>query len=69
MGAAQPACHWLPTVVEDALACTAYESVERLRTWASGRCLPADQPRICSANANAMAVKASRKVRRDPSNN
>ena len=51
------------------VARTAYESVERLRTWASGRCLSADQPGIYSPNANAAVVKPSRKVRRDPSNN
>jgi hypothetical protein len=51
------------------VARTAYESVERLRQWASGRCLSADQPGIYSPNANAVTVKPGRKVRRDPSNN
>ena len=51
------------------VARTAYESVERLRTWASGRCLSADQPGIYSPNANAVMAKPGRKVRRDPSNN
>jgi hypothetical protein len=52
------------------VARTAYESVERLRTWASGRCLSADQPGIYTPNANAaVMVKPGRKVRRDPSNN
>ncbi len=51
------------------VARTAYESVERLRQWASGRCLSADQAGIYSPNANAVTVKPGRKVRRDPSNN
>ena len=51
------------------VARTAYESVERLRTWASGRCLSADQPGIYTPNANAVTVKPGRKVRREPSNN
>ena len=51
------------------VARTAYESVERLRTWASGRCLSADQSGIYSPNTNAVAVKPGRKVRRDPSSN
>ena len=51
------------------VARTAYESVERLRTWASGRCLSADEAGIYSANANTVTVKPGRKVRRDPSNN
>jgi hypothetical protein len=51
------------------VARTAYEAVERLRTWASGRCLSADQPGIYSPNANAATVKSGRKVRRDPSRN
>jgi hypothetical protein len=51
------------------VARTAYESVQRLRTWASGRCLSADQPGIYSPNVSAVTVKPGRKVRRDPSNN
>ncbi len=51
------------------VARTAYESVERLRQWASGRCLSADSPGIYTGNANAKATKPGRKVRRDPSNN
>jgi hypothetical protein len=51
------------------VARTAYESVERLRTWASGRCLASDQPGIYTPNANAAVVKPGRKVRRDPSSN
>jgi len=51
------------------VARTAHESVERLRQWASGRCLSADVLGIFSANGTAEAVKPGRKVRRDPSNN
>ena len=51
------------------VARTAYESVERLRTWASGRCLSADQPGIYTPNPNAGSVKPGRKVRRDLSAN
>jgi hypothetical protein len=50
------------------VARTAAESVERLRTWASGRCLSADMPGIYQRNG-VPAVKPSRKVSRDPSNN
>ncbi len=49
---------------------TAHESVEQLRTWASGRCLSADQPGIYTRNPNTGTGKPGRKVRRDtPSNN
>ena len=53
------------------VATTAAESVQRLRNWASGRCLNADAPGgIYTANPNGGAVaKPGRKVRRDPSNN
>jgi SpoVK/Ycf46/Vps4 family AAA+-type ATPase len=53
------------------VATTAAESVARLRTWASGRCLNADSPGgIYTANPNpGTAVKPGRKVRRDPSSN
>lgn len=51
------------------VAVTAAESVERLRTWASGRCLSADQPGVYS-NGVGLPSKPSRKLRRaDPSNN
>ena len=50
------------------VARTAAESVERLRTWASGRCLSADLPGIYQRNG-APALKPGRKVSRDPSNN
>jgi hypothetical protein len=50
------------------IAVTAAESVERLRTWASGRCLSADQPGIYR-RPNSTSSKPSRKVNRDPSQN
>ncbi len=52
------------------VARTAHESVERLRTWASGRCLDADSPGgIYNRNPNVVS-KPGRKVRRaEPSNN
>jgi hypothetical protein len=51
------------------VARTAHESVERLRQWASGRCLSADVPGIYKAGADEVTVKPGRKVRRDPSSN
>ena len=52
------------------VARTAHETVERLRTWASGRCLSADYPGLYSRNPNTGPAKPGRKVRRnDPSNN
>jgi SpoVK/Ycf46/Vps4 family AAA+-type ATPase len=48
------------------VAVTAAESVERLRNWASGRCLSADHPGIYQCAATS---KARRKVSRDPSQN
>jgi SpoVK/Ycf46/Vps4 family AAA+-type ATPase len=51
------------------VAVTAAESVERLRSWASGRCLSADHPGIYS-NGISLQSKPGRKLRRaDPSNN
>ena len=49
------------------VAITAAESVERLRSWASGRCLDAE----CSGiYQNGTPAKPTRKLRRaDPSNN
>ena len=49
------------------VAVTASESVERLRQWASGRCLSADQPGIFERKPNPQ--KTGRKINRDPSNN
>jgi hypothetical protein len=50
------------------VARTAGEAVERLRGWASGRCLSADQPGIYQRQGGG-GVKPGRKVRRDPSQN
>ena len=47
---------------------TAGESVERLRTWAAGRCLSADRPGLYTRATDA-AAKPGRTVRRDPSSN
>jgi hypothetical protein len=49
------------------VATTAGESVERLRNWASGRCLDADRPGLYGRATTA--DKVGRKVRRDPSAN
>jgi hypothetical protein len=52
------------------VARTAGESVEKLRNWASGRCLSADHPGIYNhATANSDASAARRRVSRGPSNN
>lgn len=50
------------------VAVTAAESVDKLRSWASGRCLSADKPGIYRREA-ASTQRASRKVSRDPSKN
>ncbi len=50
------------------VAVTAGESVERLRSWAAGRCLSAERPGLYT-RANEMAIKPGRNVRRDPSSN
>jgi SpoVK/Ycf46/Vps4 family AAA+-type ATPase len=79
-GAEVRACSRLATLLDVPLveaaqnvvpvATTAAESVERLRHWASGRCLNADAPGgIYTANPNAVTIKPGRKVRRDPSVN
>ena len=49
------------------VAVTAAESVERLRSWAGGRCLDADDGGIY--RGNGVIVKPGRKVRRDASMN
>ncbi len=49
------------------VAVTAAESVDRLRTWASGRCLSAEKPGIYR-RASA-PVRSARKISRDPSAN
>lgn len=50
------------------VAVTAAESVERLRAWASGRCLSARQSEIYRRETT-VTPKASRSIRRDPTNN
>ena len=50
------------------VAVTAGESVERLRSWASGRCLSAQLPGIYT-NSRTSTVKTGRKISRDPSSN
>jgi SpoVK/Ycf46/Vps4 family AAA+-type ATPase len=50
------------------VAITAGESVERLRGWASGRCLAADRPGIYHRSAD-LTTAAGRAVRRGPSLN
>ena len=50
------------------VARTAAESVDRLRTWASGRCLSADSPGIY-ARDDRNGSKPRRKIPRDPSVN
>jgi hypothetical protein len=49
------------------VAVTAGESVERLRSWAAGRCLSADRPGVYTREAGA--AHPGRNVRRDPSAN
>jgi len=49
------------------VAVTAAESVERLRNWASGRCLSADLPGIY--HREGVTTSARRRVNRDPSQN
>ena len=52
------------------VAVTAAESVERLRQWASGRCLDAEGGGIYRADGAGFVSKPGRKVRRqNPSNN
>ncbi|HEY7328490.1 MAG TPA: AAA family ATPase [Gemmataceae bacterium] len=58
----QAAHHVVPVAV------TAAEAVERLRNWASGRCLSASYPGIYTRHGS-MGSRPSRKIRRDPSSN
>jgi hypothetical protein len=52
------------------VAVTAAESVQRLREWASGRCLDAEGAGVYRRNGEATMARSGRKVRRnDPSNN
>jgi SpoVK/Ycf46/Vps4 family AAA+-type ATPase len=50
------------------VAVTAGESIEKLRTWASGRCLSADRPGLYT-RGNGATGKSGRNVSRDPSSN
>jgi hypothetical protein len=58
----QAAQHVVPVAV------TAAEAMERLRTWASGRCLSASYPGIYSRDGQVIS-KPGRRLRRDPSDN
>ena len=61
-----PLLHAAQNVVP--VAITAAESLGKLRTWASGRCLSADKPGIYQ-HSSAATAKPGRRVNRDPSNN
>ena len=50
------------------VAVTAGESIERLRSWASGRCLAADRAGLYT-RGNDVSAKAGRRINRDPSSN
>ncbi len=50
------------------VAVTAAESVEQLRSWASGRCLSANQPGVYR-HRGSTKPGSRRRVNRDPSNN
>jgi ATPase family associated with various cellular activities (AAA) len=58
----QAAHHVVPVAV------TAAEQVERLRTWASGRCLSASAPGVYRREGEP-TVKSGRRVQRGPNNN
>lgn len=58
----QAAQHVVPVAV------TAAEAMEKLRTWASGRCLSASYPGIYSREGQQV-TKPGRRLRRDPSDN
>jgi hypothetical protein len=51
------------------VAVTSSESIERLRTWASGRCLSASAPGLFAKEGEIPQAKAGRKVQRGPSAN
>lgn len=51
------------------VAVTAAESVERLRSWANGRCLSANEPGIYRGPDDLPKSKSRRRVSRDPSHN
>ena len=48
---------------------TAGEAVERLRQWASGRCLSADRPGTYSREGNGMPLSGRNVHRGDPNAN
>jgi len=50
------------------VAATASEAISRLRQWASGRCLAADEPGLYLASGER-ASQPRRQVRRSPSDN
>jgi SpoVK/Ycf46/Vps4 family AAA+-type ATPase len=58
----QAAQHVVPVAV------TAAESMEKLRTWASGRCLSASHAGVYARDGQALP-KPGRRLRRDPSDN
>jgi SpoVK/Ycf46/Vps4 family AAA+-type ATPase len=58
----EAAAHVVPVAV------TAAESMDRLRNWASGRCLAASSPGIYRRKAEP-GTRPGRRVHRDPSNN
>lgn len=58
----QAAAHVVPVAI------TAAESMEKLRQWASGRCLSASMPGIYRRPGSA-GPRVGRRVQRDPSNN
>jgi hypothetical protein len=51
------------------VAVTAAEQVEKLRTWASGRCLSAAEPGIYTRDGAGTGSKATRRVQRGPGSN
>jgi SpoVK/Ycf46/Vps4 family AAA+-type ATPase len=50
------------------VAVTAAESVEKLRNWASGRCLCANNPGVFSRNGAQPQAKAARRIQRSSDN-
>jgi ATPase family associated with various cellular activities (AAA) len=58
----QAALHVVPVAV------TAAEQVERLRTWAGGRCLSASAPGVYRREGEP-TIKTSRRIQRGPNNN
>ena len=51
------------------VAVTAGDKIERLRQWASGRCLSADLPGIYSRESEAVRNSRVRRVMREPGRN